>query len=302
MSSEMIQVRVSERTELLLPGPAEALGGLLGVPVPDLAHGESLPLLWHWVYLLDRPAQSDLGPDGHPFRGSLPAPPDPGRRRMWAGGRVRSSGPLRCGLPATKRTSVLSVTEKDGRSGHLTFVTLGHQVRQGGQLVIDERQDVVYLEAPSSPTGPAVAEPAVAEPAVAEPIVAKPIVAAGQDEWEIEVSPVLLFRFSALTYNAHRIHYDRDYARDVEGYPGLLTHGPLQALAMAEAARAVTGGGDPGGGDLGGVTFEYRLLSPLFDHQGMLARAVTGPGEITASVRDRYGRQTATGTLRSAER
>jgi 3-methylfumaryl-CoA hydratase len=292
MSSEMTEVSVSERTELLLPGPAEALGGLLGVPVPDLAHGESLPLLWHWVYLLDRPAQSDLGPDGHPFRGSLPAPPGPGRRRMWAGGRVRASGPLRCGLPATKRTSVLSVTEKDGRSGHLTFVTLGHQVRQDGQLVIDERQDVVYREAPSSPTGLALQEPAVAEPAVP----------AGQDEWEIEVSPALLFRFSALTYNAHRIHYDRDYARDVEGYPGLLTHGPLQALAMAEAARAVTGGGDLGGGDLGAVTFEYRLLSPLFDHQGMLAKAIFGPEEITSSVRDRYGRQTAIGTLRSAER
>jgi len=286
MSSEMTEVSVSERTELLLPGPAEALGGLLGVPVPDLAHGESLPLLWHWVYLLDRPAQSDLGPDGHPFRGSLPAPPGPGRRRMWAGGQVRGLGALRCGIPATKRTSVLSVTEKDGRSGHLTFVTLGHQVRQDGQLVIDERQDVVYREAPSSPTGPA---PMPAAPA--------PAVPAGEDEWEIEVSPALLFRFSALTYNAHRIHYDRDYARDVEGYPGLLTHGPLQALAMAEAARAVAGGGD-----LGAVTFEYRLLAPLFDHQGMLARAVTGPEEITASVRDRYGRQTATGTLRSAKR
>jgi 3-methylfumaryl-CoA hydratase len=273
---------VIERSELLVPEPAQALGALLGVSVPDLAGGESLPLLWHWIYLLDRPAQSDLGPDGHPFRASLPAPPGPGRRRMWAGGRVRTAGPLRCGLPATKQTTVLSVTEKEGRSGRLTFVTLGHQIRQGGQLVIDERQDVVYREAPSPPAAPAPAAPA-------------PAVPAGEDEWEIEVSPTLLFRFSALTYNAHRIHYDRDYARDVEGYPGLLTHGPLQALAMAEAARRDTRRGDASDS----VTFEYRLLSPLFDHQGMLVKATRGPEEAVTSVRDSYGRQTAAGTLRS---
>jgi 3-methylfumaryl-CoA hydratase len=283
VSSEVTAGTVLERSELLVPGPAEALGGLLCVPVPDLAQGESLPLLWHWIYLLDRPAQSDLGPDGHPFRASLPAPPGPGRRRMWAGGRVRTVGPLRCGMLATKQTSVLSVTEKEGRSGRLTFVALGHQIRQGGQLVIEERQDVVYREASPAWTGPA-----------SVPAVPTPIVLAGENEWEIEVSPTLLFRFSALTYNAHRIHYDRDYARDVEGYPGLLTHGPLQALVMAEAAgRAVTHRGD-----LGAVIFEYRLLSPLFDHQGMLVKAVPGQQETASSVRDRYGRQTAAGTLR----
>jgi 3-methylfumaryl-CoA hydratase len=107
----------------------------------------------------------------------------------------------------------------------------------------------------------------------------------------------LLFRFSALTYNAHRIHYDRDYARDVEGYPGLLTHGPLQALAMAEAARGVIPGGDPND-----VTFEYRLLSPLFDHQGMLVSVVPGAEETVTSVRDRYGRRSAVGTLRAGAR
>ena len=285
MSGAGAEGSVAERTELLVPEPAEALGGLLGVPVPDLAYGESLPLLWHWIYLLDRPAQADLGPDGHPVRGSLPAPPGPGRRRMWAGGRVQAAGPLRCGIPATKRTSVLSVTEKQGRSGRLTFVTLGHQIRQGGQLVVDERQDVVYRDAAAAPGGPAVA------PSVAA------AVPAGEDEWEIEVSPALLFRFSALTYNAHRIHYDRGYASDVEGYPGLLTHGPLQALAMAEAARAAMSGRDPGG-----VTFEYRLLSPLFDHQGMLVRVVPGAEEMVTSVRDRYGRQSAAGTLRAGAR
>jgi 3-methylfumaryl-CoA hydratase len=273
---------VIERTEIPQPEPAYALADLLGVPAPDLGNGAGLPPLWHWVYLLDRAAQADLGPDGHPVRGTLPAPPGPGRRRMWAGGRVRTSGPLRCGRPATKRTKVLAVTEKHGRSGHLTFVTVGVHVLQDGAVVVDEEQDIVYRDAAGA-----------AEP----PAGAAPVVPAGTSEREIEVSPALLFRFSALTYNAHRIHYDRDYCRDVEGYPGLLTHGPLQALAMAEAGRTVSSTG----GRTGDVTFEYRLVSPLFDDQGLIVSAVPGPDGTTATAaRDRHGRQTAAGTLRSA--
>jgi 3-methylfumaryl-CoA hydratase len=272
-----------ERTEVLQPEPGYALGDLLGVDAPDLAHGAALPPLWHWVYLLDRPGRADLGPDGHPVRGTLPTPPGPGLRRMWAGGRVRTSGPLRCGRPATRRSRVTAVTEKDGRSGHLTFVTVGHQVTQDGAVVVDEEQDLVYRAA----AGPAVTP----SPPAAE----APVVPAGAREREIEISPAVLFRFSALTYNAHRIHYDRDYCRDVEGYPGLLTHGPLQAVAMAEAARAAGGRDDD-------VFFEYRLVSPLFDHQGLIVGAGGGPAGqetpgITAFARDRYGRQTATGTL-----
>ena len=275
---------VITRTETLAPEPARALGALLGVPVPDLT-GDGLPLLWHWVYLLDRPAQSDLGPDGHPVRGTLPAPPGPGRRRMWAGGRVRTSGPLRCGAPATRRTSVLAVAEKQGRSGLLTFVTIGHEISQGGAIVIAEEQDIVYREetAASMPaSGPAAPRAAAGD--------AGPVVPPGPGEWEIEISPSLLFRFSALTYNAHRIHYDRDYTRDVEGYPGLLTHGPLQALAMAEAARAAGRAGSP--------SFDYRLVSPLVDFQGLGVSALTGPDGVTVTAaRDRRGRQTASGRM-----
>jgi 3-methylfumaryl-CoA hydratase len=260
------------RSELLLPGPAEALGALLDVPVPDL-ETEGLPLLWHWLYLLDRPAQTDLGRDGHPIRNAIPAPPEPGRRRMWAGGRVRTRGPLRCGLPATRRTRLKSVQDKQGRTGLLTFLVVEHHIEQAGQVVIEEEQDIVYRA-----------------PGVTTAAEAGPELPAADDEWSIEVSPTLLFRFSALTYNAHRIHYDRDYCRDVEGYPGLLTHGPLQALAMAEAARGS-----------GHELFEYRLISPLFDHQGMVVRAVAEDGRTTTSVRDRYGRQTATGTLSSID-
>jgi 3-methylfumaryl-CoA hydratase len=276
-----------ERTEMLQPEPARALGALLGVPVPDLARGEGLPLLWHWMYLLDRPAQADLGPDGHPLRATIAAFPGLGRRRMWAGGRVRARGRLRCGELATKRSRMLSVQEKQGRSGPLTFITMEHQILQRDYVVLDEEQDFVYRES-ASPAGH-VSAPAGDGPAVGP----------ADGEWAIEVSPTLLFRFSALTYNAHRIHYDRDYATHVEGYPGLLTHGPLQALAMAEAARAAGYRGDQ---DDGRLHFDYRLTSPLFDYQGMMVSAVREQDAMMTAVRDIHGRQTAAGALRNASR
>jgi 3-methylfumaryl-CoA hydratase len=275
----------AERTEMLLPEPAGALGALLGVRVPDLAHGEGLPLLWHWAYLLDRPAQAELGPDGHPVRGTITAFPARGWRRMWAGGRVCAKGLLRCGDLATKRSRVLSVQEKQGKSGPLTFIVVEHQILQRDRVVIDEQQDIVYRKAASPAGGPQA------------PSGDGPAVPPADGEWAIEVSPTLLFRFSALTYNAHRIHYDREYARDVEGYPGLLTHGPLQALAMAEAARAAGYGGDEHGG---GLQFGYRLISPLFDHQGMVVSAARERDAMLTAVRDINGRQTAVGTLRTA--
>jgi len=255
------------------------------VPVPNVADGAGLPLLWHWVYLLDRPAQADLGLDGHPVRGTVPAPPGPGLRRMWAGGRVRVSGTLRCGEPATRRSRVRSAQDKQGRSGPLTFVTVHHQVWQRGDVIVDEQQDLVYRTAAGS-TGQRAAA-----------ATDDPVVPPGDGERSIDVSPTLLFRFSALTYNAHRIHYDRGYARDVEGYPGLLVHGPLQALAMAETARAA---GYPGGAGAGDLVFDYRLLSPLFDHQGMVVSAVREGDVTSTAVRDSYGRQTASGTLRNS--
>jgi 3-methylfumaryl-CoA hydratase len=257
---------VIERVELLIPGPAEALAALLDVPFdPD----EPLPLLWHWLYLLDRPKQSDLGTDGHPVRGGIAAAPPPGRRRMWAGGSVRVHGDLRIGAAATRRSYLASSEEKQGRSGSLLFVSIAHEIVQDGALVIDERQDLVYRE-----------------PA---PLVETPSAGPTDGGWEIPVSPSLLFRFSALTYNGHRIHYDRDYARDVEGYPGLVTHGPLQAVAMAEAARVR---------DVrtaAGLGFEYRLVAPLLEHQGLVAHA-SADGTRTR-ITDTSGRETATGRL-----
>jgi 3-methylfumaryl-CoA hydratase len=262
---------VSEITELIQPGPAQALAALLDVPMPD----DELPLFWHWLYMLERPAQADLGRDGHPARGSIPAPPAPGRRRMYAGGRVKALAPLRFGVAATRRAAVLATQDKHGGSGRLTFVTVGQQIFQGGRLVIDERQNIVYRDMPSATVEPA-------RDAVTQ--------APEDGEWPIDISPTLLFRFSALTYNGHRIHYDRDYARDAEGYPGLVTHGPLQALAMAEAARAhgVTGPG---------ATCEYRLVAPLFEHQGLIVGTTREDGAVHAAVRDLSGRQTARATI-----
>ena len=256
---------VIERSEILIPGPAEALAGLIGVETPR----ETLPMMWHWVYLLDRPAQADLGPDGHPLRGVLPAPPEPGRRRMWAGGQVRTLAPLRLGEAATRRTQIIDTVEKHGRSGRLTFVSVRHQVTQGDTLCVDERQDVVYRD--MAATGP------IAQIGDDQPV--------AEGEWSVDINPPLLFRFSALTYNGHRIHYDRDYATQVEGYPGLLTHGPLQALMMAESARR---DGVPTGE---GAQCDYRLVSPLFDFQGLIAGRGDEPG--TRRVRSRAGRITA---------
>ncbi|HEY6747055.1 MAG TPA: mesaconyl-C4 CoA hydratase [Mycobacteriales bacterium] len=244
--------------ELIGPEPGRALAGLLGVPAP----GADLPPLWHWVHLLDRPAQADLGPDGHPVRGAVLTPPAPGRRRMWAGGRVRVLGSVHIGLEATRDSAVTATVEKEGRSGPLTIVTVTHEISQYGLTVVVDEQDIVYR----GPSG-------------SLPVAPAPEVPPAPGEWEIETSPTLLFRFSALTYNGHRIHYDREFARS-EGYPGLVVHGPLQALAMAWLLRP-----------RGQGTFSYRLLSPLCEGQGM---RVSATPDGTAAVRDRTGRQTAT--------
>jgi 3-methylfumaryl-CoA hydratase len=262
---------VREVTELITPGPAQALAGLLGVPLP----AQGLPLLWHWVYLLDRPPQAALGPDGHPARGGIPVPPGSGLRRMFAGGRVSRRGPLRPGAEATRRTWQAGAAVKQGRSGPLHFVTVRSEISQGGQVVVAEEQDLVYRE-PAPPAPDRSAEPTA------------PAAAGGDRDWLVEVDPVLLFRFSALTYNAHRIHYDREYAR-TEGYPGLVVHGPLQALLMAELAR-------PGVPDR--CEYSYRLVAPLFDDQGLIVSAVPEDGAVQVATRDRAGRTTAAGVIR----
>ncbi|MCH1866350.1 MaoC family dehydratase N-terminal domain-containing protein [Nocardioides sp. CFH 31398] len=268
----------SEVTEVLLPGVADAVAGLLDVPAP--ADG-ALPLMWHWFFCLDRPRTADLGRDGHPTSGGPVDPPGAGRRRMWAGGEVTSLGPLRVGEVATRRSTAREPQTKQGRSGRLEFVSVDHEVVQGGRVVVRERQDLVYRDAPAVDGSPPEPEPVDPAPLA-------------DGDRPLEITPPLLFRFSALTYNGHRIHYDRDHARHAEGYPGLVTHGPLQALAMAEAARAAGVATQPG------TTCRYRLVSPLFDHQGLVARADRDGSTVTASVRDLGGRTTARATFDAA--
>ncbi|MGE0170386.1 FAS1-like dehydratase domain-containing protein [Nocardioides sp.] len=197
---------------------------------------------------------------------------------MWAGGRIQTRGPLLVGHGLTRRTRIVRTEERQGRSGLLRFVTVAHEVEQRGQIVVEEWQDVVYR---SPNTGSAATRDLVTG--------CLPLTAG---ERRFPVDPTMLFRFSALTYNAHRIHYDREFAGEVEGYPGLVTHGPLQALAMTETARAA------GLMPTGQAVLEYRLRAPLFEHQGLVARArAIGDGSVDVGVRDLSGRQTATGTL-----
>ena len=268
---------VATRRELIVPEPAEALAGLLDIDPPPLHDHAPLPWLWHWVYLLERRPQRDLGVDGHPAHG-IPAPPGSGWLRMFAGGRVTAHRPLRVGLPATRTTRVSRTVEKTGRSGPLTFVTVRSEIEQDGALAIVDEQDIVYRppgSARSRPAGTGDASP----PPPGPPAVTL----------RFAVDPVVLFRFSALTYNAHRIHYDRAYVLD-EGYPDLLVHGPLQALLMGELIRRTGTATD-------GKRFAYRLLAPTFGAQVLTVTLTPDGPAFAAEVRDGNGRITATGEL-----
>jgi 3-methylfumaryl-CoA hydratase len=265
------QTGTSSRTELITRGPAEALAGLLDLD--PLSADEPLPALWHWVYLLERPRQSDLGPDGHPTHG-IPAPPGPGQLRMFAGGRVCLRTPLHFDQAATRTTRVVRTIGKQGASGPLTFVTVRSEIEQQGHLAIFDEQDIVYR-----PRGGALLAPSGAG-APADPV---------EPGLVLHVDPVLLFRFSALTYNAHRIHYDPVYAAH-EGYPGLVVHGPLQALLMGELMRRA-------GAALVGQKFVYRLVAPTFGEQRLTAAPPT-TGGASAQVQDGALRVTATSALR----
>lgn len=203
---------------------------------------DSLPPLWQWLYFLPTPRQSSLAIDGHPRKGDF-LPPIELPRRMWAGSRVKFHQPLTIGHQATKTSTIKSVQFKEGRSGKLAFVCIEHRISGGSGLAITEEQDIVYRDNPS---------PDAAKPT---PILA-PI---GEDySLALEANSVLLFRYSALTFNGHRIHYDRDYATQVEGYPGLVVHGPLLATYLVElVARRYP--------ERNIVDFEFKAISPVFD-------------------------------------
>ncbi|MFE3998622.1 MaoC family dehydratase N-terminal domain-containing protein [Nocardioides sp. YIM B13467] len=219
-------------TEALDAGPVAALGALLdsGAPVP--AAGDVLPPLWHWVALPRWPASSVIGVDGHPRRGDF-LPPIDLPRRMFAGGEVTFHGDLRVDTEVVRESEVVSVEEKSGRSGRLAIVTVVTRLldAERDDLLVEERQDLIYRDAAPAPTSFPDPEPASAIAPAGPPLVAE------DDGWRFVTDPTLLMRFSAATANPHRIHYDWPYATRVEGYPGLVVHGPLSTLVLAEALR-----------------------------------------------------------------
>lgn len=264
------------RSERIAAEPAEALAALLNLDAAP-EEGGALPALWHWVYLLERRRQDELGPDGHPTRG-IPAPPGPGRRRMFAGGRVTLHAPIVVDDVATKITSVVRTVEKQGRSGPLTFTTVLDEISQGDRLKVTEERDIVY-RAPDS--GGLAAGEIAPEP---EPEPDRPAL-------HLDVDEAVLFRFSALTYNAHRIHYDLPWARH-EGYDGLVIHGPLQALLMSEVHRRA-------GLDLIGRTFSYRMQRPLIGCQQITAVSTAAGDQHDAELRGADGVVSAVSTVSS---
>jgi hydroxyacyl-ACP dehydratase HTD2-like protein with hotdog domain len=251
----------SEQSSSLPAEHAHTLAATLDVTFDP---ARPLPLLWHWAYFNPVVGTSELGSDGHPRRTSSLLADFP--RRMWVGGEVRAEGPLHTDVPSVRRTRLLSDARKHGSTGDLLVVTLEHTIEQDGRAVIVERQDVIYRPAGgvTPPAGPAV-----------EPT---PI-----QGWRESVLPTstLLFRFSAVTFNGHRIHYDHDYATGVEHYPGLVVHGPLTAMVLAQSASRQLGRSLQ--------LFAYRASSPLFVDQ-----PIQVDGVIVASPEGETATMTAT--------
>ena len=208
------------RDDVATAAPLRGLAATLDRETPFEA-GDEVPPLWHWTYFLPSPTTSQLGVDGHPKKGGF-LPPIALPRRMWAGSRIQFLRPLRVGDAISRRSTVVDIVTKDGRTGPLYFVKVRHEVQTAGATAILEEQDIVYRQPPSaaaSTTTPAKA----------------PVDAIWRRR--IEPSPVLLFRYSALTFNSHRIHFDRPYAEQEEGYRGLVVHGPLVATLLLDLVR-----------------------------------------------------------------
>ena len=228
--------------DFLAPWPAKALIATLDERDPEPRMGDPLPPLWHWLYFLEAAPASKVGPDGHGERGDF-LPPIELPRRMWAGSRFSFDGePLRLGDTARRVSTIKSIEPKTGSSGSMVFVTVQHALSGPKGVSLLEEHDIVYREA--AKPGETAREP-------------KPAPTGASAGRTIVPDPVLLFRFSALTFNGHRIHYDQPYVTGVEGYPGLIVHGPLMGLLQIELARRASPGRTP-------QTFAFRAMSPVF--------------------------------------
>jgi 3-methylfumaryl-CoA hydratase len=234
--------RTETRSDLVTAVPMAALSATLDRNDPEPVDGAAIPPLWHWLYFLSISPLGESGPDGHPKRGGF-LPPVPLPRRMFAGGRFEYHRALKVGDRISRTSRITDVSGKQGRSGTLVFVTVRHEIAGTAGAAMTEEHDIVYRENPSAVAPMPKPQAARADEAFSR---------------EIAPDPVLLFRYSALTFNSHRIHYDRSYVTEVEGYPGLIVHGPLIATFLTDLLRrhlpqaAVR-------------RFEFRAVRPLFD-------------------------------------
>lgn len=257
--------RTETRTDTVWPLLARGLAATLDGPA--VGEGGELPPLWHWALFQDWVRPDGLGPDGHPKRGGFLPPVHDLPRRMWAGGRVRFLAPLRVGEAVRRTSTILKLEEKAGGSGRLVFVTVRHAIEGPSGPAVDEEQDIVYRGAEGAAVRAAAAAP---EPAP------------GSFGRTVRPDPVLLFRYSALTGNGHRIHYDLDYVTREEGYPGLVVHGPLQATWLAD----LVGRHRPGARVR---RFAYRGRRPAFHQHPLRLLGSEAAGLIRLETRDADG-------------
>jgi 3-methylfumaryl-CoA hydratase len=246
--------RVQRSTEILDARLVRWLAATLDrADLLDARDGVALPPAWHWAFFNAVEPMSSLGRDGHPKKGGF-LPPTAQPRRMWAGSRLHWHGPLRVGQAVERVSTILKCEAKRGRTGDMVLVTVGHQFRAGDAVVLDEQHDIVYRDEASAEERRALAE--LAAQARAGNVAFE---RRGEILREVTVGPVQMFRYSAVTFNGHRIHYDRDYARETEGYPGLVVHGPLIATMLLEFLQAQVAPGRRV------ERFEFRAIKPTFD-------------------------------------
>jgi 3-methylfumaryl-CoA hydratase len=249
--------RTETSADQITPTPLAALSATLDRDDPPPRVGDLLPPAWHWLFFLPIHRQSELGPDGHAMRGGF-LPPVTLPRRMWAGSRISLHQPVCVGDVVTRTSTIASIKHKEGRTGPLVFVVVRHEISNAVGLAITDEHDIVYRS--HAQPGQSTPEPPAAPPDAA---------------WRRTIEPddVLLFRYSALTFNGHRIHYDRRYATEVEGYPGLIVHGPLQATLLLDLLRRNLPGAQVS-------RFEFRAVSPLFDIAPFSVCGAPGEGNM----------------------
>ena len=231
--------RTESRDDVVAAAPLVSLAALLDRDDPPPRAGDAAPPLAHWLYFLPSYRQSEAGPDGHAARGGF-LPPVPLPRRMWAGSRLEFLRPLRVGSAVKRVSRIADVVPKHGRSGALVFVTVRHEVSDDRGLVLTDEHDIVFRGETALANAPT------------------PAPAAAPWQREIRPDPLLLFRYSAVTFNGHRIHYDHPYVTRVEGYPGLVVHGPLIATLLVDLLRRNLP-------QAALATYSFRALRPLFD-------------------------------------